>query len=401
MSHTRDNWLTSLFRVWRREFYLVFHDLGVMLFFFALPLFYPIVYTLIYNPELIRDMPIAVVDHSRTAPSRELARMVDATDGLKVYQYAPDMEAARRMMNRKEVYGILEIPAGYARQLGRGEQANVTYYADVSLLLRYRQALFNLTDLQMAIATRHQQEKIASGGLLLQDIGGSPIDTQSVMMGDPTQGFASFIMPGVLVLILHQSLILGVAMLAGGSAERRRRNGGLDPMSVDAPASATLIGKTLCYTTIYTPMALYALHFVPWMFTLPHLDSMLDSLVYILPMTVAASMLGFCVASFVTEREASLMVVVFTSVVFLFLSGLTWPRYAMGSFWQLVGGFIPATWGIEGFIRLNSNGATFAQQSHPAMMLWGLAALYFAVAWILTRRFGLFAGARRTSPRTV
>ena len=229
MSHTRDNWLTSLFRVWRREFYLVFHDLGVMLFFFALPLFYPIVYTLIYNPELIRDMPIAVVDHSRTAPSRELARMVDATDGLKVYQYAPDMEAARRMMNHKEVYGILEIPAGYARQLGRGEQANVTYYADVSLLLRYRQALFNLTDLQMAIATRHQQEKIASGGLLLQDIGGSPIDTQSVMMGDPTQGFASFIMPGVLVLILHQSLILGVAMLAGGSAERRRRNGGLDP----------------------------------------------------------------------------------------------------------------------------------------------------------------------------
>lgn len=372
-----------------------------MLFFFALPLFYPIVYTLIYNPELIRDMPIAVVDHSRTAPSRELARMVDATDGLKVYQYAPDMEAARRMMNRKEVYGILEIPAGYARQLGRGEQANVTYYADVSLLLRYRQALFNLTDLQMAIATRHQQEKIASGGLLLQDIGGSPIDTQSVMMGDPTQGFASFIMPGVLVLILHQSLILGVAMLAGGSAERRRRNGGLDPMSVDAPASATLIGKTLCYTTIYIPMALYALHFVPWMFTLPHLDSMLDSLVYILPMTVAASMLGFCVASFVTEREASLMVVVFTSVVFLFLSGLTWPRYAMGAFWQLVGGFIPATWGIEGFIRLNSNGATFAQQSHPAMMLWGLAALYFAVAWILTRRFGLFAGVRRTSPRTV
>ena len=208
-------------------------------------------------------------------------------------------------------------------------------------------------------------------------------------------------MPGVLVLILHQSLILGVAMLVSGSAERRRRNGGLDPMSVDAPASATLIGKTLCYTTIYIPMALYALHFVPWMFTLPHLDSMLDSLVYILPMTVAASMLGFCVASFVTEREASLMVVVFTSVVFLFLSGLTWPRYAMGSFWQLVGGFIPATWGIEGFIRLNSNGATFAQQSHPAMMLWGLAALYFAVAWILTRRFGLFAGVRRTSPRTV
>ena len=394
MNKYRDNWLTSLFKVWGREFYLVFHDAGVLLFFFALPLMYPVVYTIIYNPEVIRDMPVAVVDHSRTAQSRELARMVDATDGLEVYQYAPDMGAARRMMNEKEVFGILEIPSDYARCIGRGEQANVTYYADVSLLLRYRQALLNLTDVQLALATRYQQEKIASGGLLLQDIGGSPVDVQSVMMGDPTQGFASFIMPGVLVLILHQSLILGVAMLAGGAAERRRRNGGFDPMAVDAPPTATILGKVLCYAAIYIPMSLYALHFVPWMFTLPHLESMLDSLIFIFPMLIAASMLGLCVASFVTEREASLMVVVFTSVVFLFLSGLTWPRYAMSPFWQLIGDFIPATWGVEGFIRLNSNGATFAQESHPTLMLWTLAAVYFSVAWLLVRRFGLF-GTRR------
>lgn len=394
MNRYRDNWLTSLFKVWRREFYLVFHDAGVLLFFFALPLMYPVVYTIIYNPEVIRDMPVAVVDHSRTAQSRELARMVDATDGLEVYQYAPDMGAARRMMNEKEVFGILEIPADYARCIGRGEQANVTYYADVSLLLRYRQALLNLTDVQLALATRYQQEKIASGGLLLQDIGGSPVDVQSVMMGDPTQGFASFIMPGVLVLILHQSLILGVTMLAGGAAERRRRNDGFDPMAVDAPPTATILGKVLCYVAIYIPMSLYALHFVPWMFTLPHLESMLDCLIFIFPMLIAASMLGLCVASFVTEREASLMVVVFTSVVFLFLSGLTWPRYAMSPFWQLIGDCIPATWGVEGFIRLNSNGATFAQESHPTLMLWTLAAVYFSVAWLLVRRFGLF-GTRR------
>lgn len=394
MNRYRDNWLTSLFKVWRREFYLVFHDAGVLLFFFALPLMYPVVYTIIYNPEVIRDMPVAVVDHSRTAQSRELARMVDATDGLEVYQYAPDMGAARRMMNEKEVFGILEIPADYARCIGRGEQANVTYYADVSLLLRYRQALLNLTDVQLALATRYQQEKIASGGLLLQDIGGSPVDVQSVIMGDPTQGFASFIMPGVLVLILHQSLILGVTMLAGGAAERRRRNGGFDPMAVDAPPTATILGKVLCYAAIYIPMSLYALHFVPWMFTLPHLESMLDCLIFIFPMLIAASMLGLCVASFVTEREASLMVVVFTSVVFLFLSGLTWPRYAMSPFWQLIGDCIPATWGVEGFIRLNSNGASFAQESHPTLMLWTLAAVYFSVAWLLVRRFGLF-GTRR------
>ena len=80
-----------------------------------------------------------------------------------------------------------------------------------------------------------------------------------------------------------------------------------------------------------------------------------------------------------------MLVVVFTSVVFLFLSGLTWPRYAMNGFWRLVGDLIPATWGVEGFIVMNSNGAQLAQESHPYSMLWILAAIYFVMAWILIR----------------
>ncbi len=49
-------------RVFRNEFRLMLHDAGVLLFFVALPLLYPIVYTLIYNPEVLRKLPVAVVD---------------------------------------------------------------------------------------------------------------------------------------------------------------------------------------------------------------------------------------------------------------------------------------------------------------------------------------------------
>ncbi len=66
-------WLKSLFMVWRCETRLVFSDMGVLLFFFALPLAYPIVYTLIYNPEIVEESPVVVVDRSRTAESRTRA----------------------------------------------------------------------------------------------------------------------------------------------------------------------------------------------------------------------------------------------------------------------------------------------------------------------------------------
>ena len=379
------NWLVALFKVWRREFYLVFHDAGVMLFFFALPTVYPVVYTIIYNPEIVTDMPVVVVDDSRTASSRNLARMVDATQAMEVYDYAPDMAAAREIMNSHNCFGILHIPYDYDKKLGRGEQTVVNFYSEMSLLLRYRSFVAALTDIQLELGTHIQAQKISETGMESLSSVAAPVQSESIMLGDPTQGFASFIIPGILILILQQSLILGVTMLAGGAKERRRANGGIDPMSVDAPLSAQMFGKLMCYLCIYTPMVLYILHIVPLMFSLPQVGSLGQCCLLILPMLIASTFLGYCLSWFVKERESSLLVIVFTSVVFLFLSGLTWPRYAMNGFWRLVGDAVPATWGVEAFVRMNSNGSPLWEQAHQYLMLWVLAAVYFVIAYCLQR----------------
>lgn len=388
-------WFVNLYRVWRRECYLVFKDAGVILFFFALPLFYPIVYTLIYNPEVVTDIPVAVVDNCRSAESRDLVRKADATEAIEVAGYATDLQEARRWMNEHRVYAIMEIPADYSRQLGGGGQAIVPFYSDMSLLLRYRALLMATTDLQMATGTEFRAVKIDDAGLVgetaISAAGGNPVNQQSIILGDTTQGFASFVIPGILVLILQQSMILGIVMLWAGASERRRRNHGFDPLAVEASPGATILGKMFCYVLLYLPLMLYVLHIIPMMFTLPHVGNIWDYLLFILPMMIATAFMGMTLSVFVTGREASMPVIVFTSVLFLFLSGLLWPRYAMNGFWQLVGDAIPAVWGVEGFVRLNSNGSILAEQSHPYRMLWVLSIVYFVTAYILQ----LYIGRRR------
>ncbi|MDE7396925.1 MAG: ABC transporter permease, partial [Muribaculum sp.] len=59
------------------EMRLVVRDQGVLVFLVLLPLFYPLVYSIIYNPELVRDVTVVVVAHARTARSRPLARMLE------------------------------------------------------------------------------------------------------------------------------------------------------------------------------------------------------------------------------------------------------------------------------------------------------------------------------------
>lgn len=393
-------WFRSLFKVWVNEYKLVGKDLGVILFFFALPLMYPIVYTLIYNPEVVENVAMVVVDNSRTAESRQLVRMINASQYTEVVDYAIDLNEARTMMKERKCYGILVIPEDYARRLGRNEQAVLPIYCDMSLMLRYRSIMFAMTDISLQLGSDIRTEDINDSPVaFMADAVGTTVGTDAFFEGDTSQGFASFIMPGVIILIIQQSLILGVLMLNGGASERRRRNGGYDPLTIEAPTSARLIGRAICLMTIYIPMSVYVLHYIPLMFELPHIGSMIDYLALMLPMLLASIFLADIMQPLVTERESSMLVWVFTSVLFLFVSGLTWPRYAMNDLWLTISSLVPSSWGVQGFLAIDVNGCKLGDIPTIYLMLWALTVAYFIIAVIVDRRCRLRDIRRYSKPR--
>lgn len=378
--------LKTTARVFRREFSLIFSDMGALIFFFALPFLYPIVYTLIYYPQVVTDLPVAVVDHSRSQASRHLVRTASASPAISIYAQCANMQEAKDLYGRNEVVAVMEIPADYAAKIGRGEQAVVPVYFEMSLLLRYRALLSALSDIQLELAGEITQTRIDALGAEQAGLGGGlPINSDATFLGNPGQGFASFIMPGVFMLIIQQSMVLGICLLAGSSKERRLRHGGIDPLAVKASPLEDILGKTLCYITLYIPSAIYMIHILPEIFSLPHTFVIAPYILFILPYLLASAFFGMFVSGFCTERESAFMVVVFTSLIFLFLSGITWPRYAMPEFWKLISDMIPATWGVEGFIRINSNGASLYEVSRPFIWLWCLTVGYFLIVWISNR----------------
>ncbi len=380
------SWLLQVGLAFRATWQAVLSDIGALIFFIGLPLLYPIVYTLIYNPEVVTRIPVAVIDDSRTQASRDLVRMTEAAPAVEIYDYAPNMADAKRMMAEHKIYAIMHIPADYAKKIGTGEQTTVTLVCDMSLLLRYRALLSAMTSLQLELAQQITAAKVAMLGMDSSgSISGLPINNESHFLGDTQSGFASFIIPGIVVLILQQSMVLGIVLLGSTSTERRRRNRGIDPRNPSRSASATTLGQALCYIVFYLPTTIYILHYVPEIFHLPHYGSALDYLLFIFPMLVASAFFGQALVGLAREREDTFMIVVFTSVVMLFLSGLTWPRYAMPAVWKFIGDLVPATLGVEGFIRINSNAATLAENAGNFIGLWILTALYFIIAWLVQR----------------
>lgn len=368
-----------------RELKLITHDMGIILFLAFLPIAYPVVYSLIYNPELVRNVKVVVVDNDHTALSRELARNIDATQEVEVIGFAANMTEAKEAMHSHDCFGILEIPAGFERKVGRGETSYAVAYCDMSLLLRYKGILMASTNVSQAMGAELMTRSINEIMPLAETIAvGDPMQVNNVAMGNLESGFDSFVMPGVLILILQQCLVLAVGMSGGAKRERMSRGLMALPRSTGAIISG-MLGEGFAYLTIIILPCIYMLHYVPLMFSFPMAGNPFHIMVFILPMIIASIALGLCFQGACRERESVFILWVVTSVAFLFLSGLTWPRYAMPGFWHFLSDLVPATFGVEGFIRMNTNGATLPQVGHDYLSLWILAAGYTVLAFIIQK----------------
>ena len=179
-SHNRFQWLLDAAYVWRQEMKRVFRDEGVLIFFIIVPLLYPLLYSWVYNNETIREVPVVVIDQSRSALSRQFIRMCDASPDVHVAYYAEDLDDAQSLVSRQVVKGIYLIPKDFATRINRMEQGTVSVYCDMALMLTYK-AVFQTAmtvsqQMGAAIQTRlsgnytHREDVITAQPLAYEDI---------------------------------------------------------------------------------------------------------------------------------------------------------------------------------------------------------------------------------------
>ena len=377
----------DIFFIWKDELKNVFRDAGVLIFFFLVPLAYPLLYSFIYNNEVVRDAKLVVVDQSDSYLSREFTRRVNATADVEVVSTCTDMAEAKRYLDEKKAYGILYFPESFSKEVYRGEQATVSLYCDMSSLLFYKAFLLSATEVSLDLGREIQLSRLSSSSEKQDEITVNPIPYESITLFNPQNGFASFLVPAILILVIQQTLVLGIGMLGGTVREENRLE--TLPQSVGRHFHGTLrivFGKSLTYLMIYILVCIWALAVVPKLFALPQIGDPLTLLLFVLPYLLACIFFAMTLAGFMTTRESPMLVFVFTSVLFLFISGISWPKEAIPPFWKALGCLFPSTPGIQGFVRINTCGATLNEVAIEYRMLWVQAGVYFLSACLIQRR---------------
>ena len=377
--------ILDTFFIWKDELKNVFKDSGVMIFFFLVPFIYPLLYAFIYNNEVVHNAKMVVVDQSDSYLSREYIRKVDATADVKVVAVCSDMEEAKRMMDAKEAYGILYFPSEFSKNIHKGKQATVSLYCDMSALLFYKAFLLATTEVSLEIGKELRAQNNPSSTIEQEKITINPIPYESVALFNSQNGFASFLVPAILILIIQQTLILGIGML-GGTAREKNRFHSLVPVSRHFNGTLRIVfGKSLTYILLYIVVCIWALGVVPKLFSLPQVGEPWTVMLFVLPYLFASIFLSMTLSGFMTSRESPMLVFVFTSVILLFISGVSWPKEAIPPFWKAIGYLFPSTPGIQGFIRINTAGASLNEVAHEYRTLWIQAGIYFITACIIYR----------------
>jgi ABC-2 type transport system permease protein len=373
----------DLFYIWKREFQTTFRDQGVLIFFILVPLLYPLIYGFIYTNEVVREVPAIVVDDSHSSLSREFIRKVDATADVEVKAYCSNMEEAKQMMKERKAYGIIYIPSQFSDDIARGNQTKVSLYCDMSGLLYYKGILLSATAVSLDMNKNIKISRAGNTTNRQDEITAHPIDYDNVALFNPQNGFAAFLIPAVLILLIQQTLLLGIGLSAGTAREHNRFK---DLVPINRHYNGTLrivMGKGLSYFMVYSIISVYVLCVVPRIFSLNQIGQPDVLILFMLPYLAACIFFAMTASIAIRNRETCMLIFVFTSLPLLFISGISWPGAAVPAFWKYVSYVFPSTFGINGFVRINNMGATLNEVTREYQALWLQAGFYFlTTCWV-------------------
>jgi ABC-2 type transport system permease protein len=375
--------MSSIAAVYRRELVRIFAvrpAFGVLVLALCA---YAALYPQPYLAETLRDVPVAVVDRDGSTSSRELVRRIDATEAVAVAQVLPDMVTAERAVYARLVHGIVLIPTDFERDLLHGRPSPVALYSDASYFLMNSRVSGNVTAAVRNFDTEAETARLVRAGVdpSVAAAAADPLPLTAVTLFNPQAGYATFVLPAAFVLILQQTLLMGIGLLATSKDEGTAVERGMP-----AGAAATILGKAVAYLTLHAVLLPCYLITLPYLYGLPRLGDVTTILVFAVPFILAVSLLGLTVPAVMRTPETVQLAYVALGLPVFFLSSTSWPAVAIPPPVALAATFLPSTAAIDGFVRITQMGATIVDVRSQFLTLWALVFLYGAAAIYLEFR---------------
>jgi ABC-2 type transport system permease protein len=363
------------------EWQRVLRTRGAFILVVLAPLIYGVYYPQPYLNQILRKIPIVVVDNDLSELSRNIVQTLDASGAVKVAARADTLADARALLDRGDAFAVVGIPPQTEHDVLKGTTVHLPIYADATYFF-----LFRTLSSGIAVAINTLSAELAGGGARTDGslvkaalAASSPADVLLQPIFNPVGGYASYVVPAAFVLILQQTLLIGASLLTI-IALAEGASGGF----------TSVLGRGVAHLTIYLPaLALYFI-VLPRFYGFSTLGQPLQLFALASVFVLATSFMGQAAGVWFSRPETPTLVFLATSLPQFFLAGFSWPREAIPRPILAAHYVFPADLAIDGIVRIDQLGASLAEVAHDWRGLWLLAIVYFLLALmsahVVTRR---------------
>ena len=338
---------------------------------------YGFLYNLLYNTNVYRNAPIAVVDMSQSDVSRRFTNYIDATQQIDVVLKTQNYYEAKQKLIENEIIGFVYIPSELKENIMRGKQTECIIYGSTLSFLNYLNISESVNFSSLEINTELLPEMLKSLNMidLLFLANDKAISIISEPLYNESEGYGTYLIPPVMVIIIFQTMMIVVCM----------NEINLRKSSLRTKAYKIIFGRALAYVLIYTVFSVFFLGLLPLIFHLPHLGDFINIAVLMIPYLFASAFFAMILSSFFTDAEMPLFFIVVMSVPLVFLTGISYPLELMPWHWKIFHYIIPVAPATMAFVKLDCMGAELIHMRPEMINLWSQCVIYFIIAVIMKK----------------
>jgi ABC-2 type transport system permease protein len=282
-----------------------------------------------------RQLPTVVVAHENSVFTRSLLRALENSGYFRVVATSDDERVADRALADGSAQFAVTLPAGFARQLQRGDRPQLLVEADAT----DPSATGNAITALLGLATTALQHDL-TGPLAARQAGGTPFELVIQRRYNP-EGVTQYnIVPGLMGVILTMTMIMMTALGVTREVERGTME---NLLATPVQPIEVMVGKIAPYIVIgYVQVAVILLA-AKWIFAVPFVGRaevlLLGTLVFI----AANLTVGITISSAARNQTQAMQLTFFFFLPSLLLSGFMFPFRGMPGWAQVIGEALPLT----------------------------------------------------------
>lgn len=382
------------------ELKLIITDSGTLLFFVLAMFMYSFLYTLAYESETVKDLPVAIVDLDNSASSRQYSRMADATEQIHIIAKTGSLKEAEQLFYDGDINGVIVIPQHFEKDIFNGTKTNVTVYCDASYFLLYKQvyggAVYTTGTFNAGVEIKRflTEGKTFNQAVTMQE----PLKTNVYNLYNPSGGYGSFVMPGIIIVVMQQLLLLGIGMLGGTIREKKQFLKMNNSVTRKWGSIRLVFAKASTYVVTFLFTSLFSMVMLHKWFSFPDNGHFVPVLLLLIPYLYSVSFLGLAISMLFTERIQSILFLVFMSPMVVFLSGISWPVSSIPKVLYYVAHIFPSMYMVPAYLKIRIYGADIQSVKYELMFLIIQTIVYFALACVAyklaVKKFGRRIGSQ-------